>query len=49
MASVPVALLAGTLGAVLVATVLLDQVKISVFQKTGLLGGPSPSDEHSNR
>ena len=43
MASVPVVLLAGTLGAVLVATVLLDQVKISLFQKTGLLGSSSPS------
>lgn len=43
MASVPVVLLAGALGAVLVATVLLDQVKISLFQKTGLLGSSSPS------
>ncbi|WP_448510292.1 HAD-IC family P-type ATPase [Immundisolibacter sp.] len=43
MASVPVVLLAGTLGAVLVATVVLDQIKISLFQKTGLLGSSSPS------
>jgi H+-transporting ATPase len=43
MASVPVVLLAGTLGAVVIATGLLDQIKISLFQKTGLLGSSNPS------
>ncbi len=44
MAPVPLSLLGGTFGAVMGATVLLDQIKISVFQKTGLLGNPEPSD-----
>lgn len=47
MASVPVALLAGTLGAVLVATVVLDQVKIWLFQRTGLLGNSHQTNFHA--
>jgi H+-transporting ATPase len=42
MTAVPVSLLALTLSAVLFATVVLDQIKISVFGKTGLLGDVSP-------
>jgi len=38
MTAVPVALLALTLGVVVAAAVVLDQIKISVFDKTGLLG-----------
>jgi H+-transporting ATPase len=38
MTAVPVALLALTLGVVVAAAVVLDQIKISVFGKTGLLG-----------
>lgn len=41
MTAVPVSLLALTLAAVLVATVVLDQIKISVFGKSGLLGDVS--------
>lgn len=40
MAPVPVELLAATLGAVLLAAVLLDQIKIWVFQGSGILGSP---------
>jgi H+-transporting ATPase len=41
MAAVPAVLLLGTLGAVLVATFMLDEVKIWFFRKTGILGGLS--------
>lgn len=38
MAAVPAAALAGTLGAVLVAALLLNEVKIWLFQSSGILG-----------
>jgi H+-transporting ATPase len=44
MTSVPLTLLAATLGLVLITTVLLDQVKIWVFQSTGLLGSSSQNN-----
>ncbi len=40
MQAIPALWLAGTFGAILVATLLFDQLKISLFQKTGLLGDP---------
>lgn len=39
MAAVPAAILAGTLAAVLAAALLLNEVKIRIFQRSGVLGG----------
>ena len=40
MAAIPAVLVVGTLTAVLVAAVLLDEVKIWIYQNTGILGSP---------
>ncbi len=44
MASLPVSLLVGTFAAVLAATVLLDQIKTGLLNRTGLMGNADPSD-----
>jgi H+-transporting ATPase len=43
MAAVPAVALLGTLGAVLIAAFLLNEVKIWIFQSTGILGRSNPT------